>query len=310
MGGGALLLQGWKRILYFNMNNGNKFGTESPEEDLMKLLVEKTISVGHMLSFNEASEDPEMVRPNSYAFYFGSFSEAARTAWFRAKSMMGDSLSRLTEQGYKLAKNLGKSHCATKNRTRKEVDLVSGTQNGEHKGKGSRYTIKEVQEALIAFYGRTGKLPTQNDITYDSGLPSWGTLIKFLGPKTNWIDIIKAENADCVDKDQNLPPVANENVSEKSKPDDTSIGTTNTTAQNKPAPNMPTGDSFEEASEGHGRNINVNKNTPAKITEEPSQKNDDIKVETLRKEQDNLVTIDVKITLPNREKPVSITLTV
>lgn len=75
------------RLIFLNKNNGDVFSTSNPEKDLMDLLIDKTKTLGHMLTFDEASTIPDMVEPNSYAFYFGSFSNAAKLAWFKAKSL-------------------------------------------------------------------------------------------------------------------------------------------------------------------------------------------------------------------------------
>ena len=67
-------------------NNGKSVWANNPEQFLMELLVEKTRQAGHIISFKEASQDPEMVEPNNYAPYFGSFSEATKIAWRKAKN--------------------------------------------------------------------------------------------------------------------------------------------------------------------------------------------------------------------------------
>lgn len=69
------------RLIFFSKNNGELFGVTDPKKDLLDLLVKKTMQCGHMITFDEASADPDMVKPNSYAFYFGSYSVAAEKAW-------------------------------------------------------------------------------------------------------------------------------------------------------------------------------------------------------------------------------------
>lgn len=51
------------------------------DEKLFKKLVEKTKELGRQVSFSEMEEDPEMPNPNLYAYYYGSFSEAAKEAY-------------------------------------------------------------------------------------------------------------------------------------------------------------------------------------------------------------------------------------
>ena len=172
------MLQGWRRLLFFSKNDGNKFSTENPEKDLMDLLIEKTISAGHMLSFEEASKDPEMVQPNNYAYYFGSFGEAAKMAWRRARPPNKKS-DGLTEQGRKLVETLQKTRQITGTPYRREVSWMSELQKKTPRGKNARYTVEEIKEALKEFYNRNGRLPSSKDAKrYDSGLPSWPTLIK------------------------------------------------------------------------------------------------------------------------------------
>ena len=286
------------RLLFFDKNNGDKLSTNSPEKDLMDLLVDRTISAGHMLSFKEASEDPEMVKPNSYAFYFGSFSDAARTAWYKAKA-------NLTKLSVISSRSLEEF-------THKGGETMSEIQQKKHKGKGSRYTIEEVKKVLVNFYERTGRLPTQDDAReYDSGLPSWNTLIKFLGPKTGWADIVGTRNIDQATEAKSLNPT-DENVAKEDR-SAANVGpeTSNTMAMEKPKVGDASlvEDDFEEASEGYGRNTNSEKPL-LKKAKKPQPREDSIKVETLHEEQNNLVTVDIKITLPGKKKPVFITLTV
>ena len=275
------------RLLFFDKNNGDKFSTEKPEEDLLSLLIEKTKACGHMLTFAEASADPEMVQPNSYAYYFGSFSEAAKIAWRRARTSISD-LSGLTEQGVKTVEALKKIRQITGEPYRREVNWMSEFQEKGHKGKGARYTIEEVKEALVSFYNRTGKLPGQNDTKkYDSGLPSWGTLTRFLGPKSGWKAIIGGADA---------TPVPQENVA---------------IAESIPATSNAIVE--EENVEGVAASSPQEETATAETSDLPSavpQSDDDVKVETVQQKRDNLVTIEVKITLPDREKPVFVTLTV
>ena len=189
---------------------------------------------------------------------------------------------------------------------------MSEIQQKKHKGKGSRYTIEEVKKVLLNFYEHTGRLPTQDDArAYDSGLPSWSTLIKFLGPKTGWVNIVGERNADQAAEVKNLNPT-DANVAKEDR-SAASVGpeTSNTIAMEKPKVRNSSSveDNFEEASEGYGRNTN-NEKTAIKKAKKPQPREDSIKVETLHEEQNNLVTVDIKITLPGKEKPVFITLTV
>jgi len=70
------------------LNDGSGFFSDNPKNDSMKLLVEKTIIAGHPLTFDEAKQDAKMIQPNFYAFYYGSFQEAAQMAWGKARSKL------------------------------------------------------------------------------------------------------------------------------------------------------------------------------------------------------------------------------
>ena len=280
------------KLLFFDKNNGDRLSTDNPKKDLMALLVERTEKLGHMLSFAEATEDPEMVQPNNYAFYFGSFGEAAKIAWRKAK-LPNKSSDGLTEYGRKVVESLRKTRQLTGKPYRREVNWMSELQKREYKGKNARYNVETVKESLVDFYNRTGRLPNQSDTRkYDSGLPSWGTMIKFLGPKKSWIAVVGGTDTKTVSQE-------NEAITEVVT---TEIPTT---------PNVATGRTdTEEATTSTPQEETVVVDPPETSFAVPQQSNDGVKVETAHQEQDNLVTIEVKITLPDREKPVLITLTV
>ena len=321
------MIQGWRRLLFFSKNNGDKFGTENPEKDLMDLLVEKTISAGHMLSFQEASNDPEMVQPNNYAFYFESFSNATRIAWLKARPSINGQIGSV-EQTSKTATMSGKTHQHTEIPRRKEVIWMSESKEEKQKGKGARYTVEEVKSVLVDFYSRTKRLPSQKDAQeYDSGLPSWGTLIKFLGPKSGWQAIIDNGQpavggetpSNTAEEEVNLRPdseaiIINEPLetvgsADNAKPIESDDGTLDA------AVHTPSYNDIEEVSEGNGRDARIKEETPQDSSPqyamaEDSVQEDDIKVETTSKEHDSLVTLELKIILPDREKPIFIVLTV
>lgn len=322
------MIQGWRRLLFFSKNNGDKFGTENPEKDLMDLLVEKTISAGHMLSFQEASNDPEMVQPNNYAFYFESFSNATRIAWLKARPSINGRIGS-AEQTRKTATMSGKTHQHTEIPRRKEVIWMSESKEEKQKGKGARYTVEEVKSILVDFYSRTKRLPSQKDAQeYGSGLPSWGTLIKFLGPKSGWQAIIDNGQpavggetpSNTAEEEVNLQPdseaiIINEPLetvgsADNAKPIESDDGTLAATVY------TPSYDDAEEMSEGSGRDTRSTAeetpqdSSPQYAIAEDSVQEDDIKVETTSKEHDNLVTLELKIILPDREKPIFIALTV
>lgn len=312
MKGGICLA--WK--LFFDKNNGDKFGAERPKEDLLALLVEKTKALGRMLTFADASEDPEMVQPNNYAYYFGSFGNAAEIAWRRVRppnSVLGG----LTEQGRKLVKALKRTHQAIEKPCGREVNRMAMVQEEKQKGKGARYTAEEVKIALMDFYNRTGRLPGLKDTQrYDSGLPSWGTMIKFLGPKANWrgvIDSLKTPPSDGVAASREALPVKAEpivaevatadpvKIAETVATPDTSANPVEKSPRHPSVPPQDDYDNAEEISEGCGR-------SNEKVAY--AQEDEDIQVETTCQKQDGFIKINTKISLPDMEKPILVTLTI
>ena len=268
------------RLLFFDKNNGEKFSTENPERDLMDLLIEKTKILGHMLTFTEASEDPEMVQPNNYAFYFGSFGEAAKIAWRRAKPP-DSSPDGLTEYGSKVVEALRKTRQLTGKPYRREVNWMSEFKERKRRVKGVRWTMQEARDALSEFYKQFDRLPSQEDVKHSDILPSWGVLAKYLGPKSEWQAIIDGENVATTTEAKDPLPVCDALSVDV---DDADIQEDET-----PSPGLE---------------------APPNITEEPPQQDDCVEVETSQKGQGDLVTIELKITLPGREKPVLVTLTV
>ena len=50
-------------------------------EELYNFLLAKTEKLGRKPTFAEVKEDQNMPEPNSYAYYFGSFTEATEVVW-------------------------------------------------------------------------------------------------------------------------------------------------------------------------------------------------------------------------------------
>lgn len=249
--------------VYFRLNNGNSRNYTNPKKGLLDLLVRKTISAGHMLTFKEASMDPEMVEPNNFAFYFGSFSESAQKAWREAQAILA--------RGY----------------SQDELEaLASEIEPRETKGGGRsmqvHYDYETVKQKLITFYRRNGRLPSQVETMGNSDLPAYATLLRYLGPKKGWMDIVNSEPAPGVkmstdDKATDEKPHL--------KPNSNSVETDN------PVQIKALASSTEEAD---------------KTTSTESEAN----VETRTHQDGKKVTIEMKITFPEREEPILITLTV
>ena len=172
--------------------------------------------------------------------------------------------------------------------------------------RGKRYTTDDIKRLLVEFYDYNGRLPTVSDTAdCDSKLPGWVTLKKHLGPRSGWLAIVAEEKVvtheteDVVNTDSAVFPTDDANLqSDESTSTEPKMSTDKVTLSCNNA---------EEVSEDCDRapvdNINNDE-------EEVSCRGKDVQVETLRQKQDNLVAIEMKITLPDREKPILITLTV
>lgn len=218
---------------YLPRNDGSQFFSNNPREDLIGKLVEKTISAGHLLTFEETSDDPKMFRPNSYAFYYGSFGEAAQTAWRKAKTILSQKTKEPEEE------------------------------------KSEMFTFEEVKVQLIRYYKKHGRLPTQLEVMSDPNLPSWTTLNKFLGPKSEWGRYIPS----------------------RARPLPQTNGSSN---PSQPTSSLPT---------QYRQPLPVSHPVISKTTD------DAILIEVSEQKDNGDVIIKAKISIPNREKPILVTLT-
>ena len=280
------------RQLTFDRNNGGKYTTGHPEVDLMDLLVVKTAALGHMLTFSEAAADPDMVTPNSYAYYFGSFSEAAKQAWQKVGAMARSGV--LTENACKLIN----SYCNKP--SEKGVNQMSEIIKSKRGGKKPQYSIAELEAKLKDFYAKNGRLPTQTDVRkYNSGLPAWGTMIKFLGPKSSWLDIVEGK-----------PVVTPPEVS-ATDPQATVSEAQPTTETSEPKTTEEP-DNFIEEPDCDDDIINetIEAAFEENIANEDTSEESPIVKSISHTTHGDLVDIEIKITLPDREKPVLINLTI
>ena len=240
--------------IFFEKNDGSYFDTNNPRKDFLNLLIKKTRAHGHMLTFEEARDDPDMIKPNSYAFYFGSFTMAAEIAWSEVRREIGEGVK----------------------------DLVK-----TEDGRGKRYTIVDVRDALLNFYKKTGKLPTQSDARRNNMLPSWTILVKHLGPKSGWQKIV-----------DNVEPVSipyQEGNQSKSFDESVAVITDACEAEDFSTEEKVIGDFCVK-----------DESTETSSSSEDEQ----IKVETSEQKDNESAAIEMKITLPDREKPILITLKV
>ena len=54
----------------------------------------------------------------------------------------------------------------------------------------SHYTFENIKESIRKYYQQNGRLPGQRETGGIPELPSWSTLLKYLGPKSNWDRLI------------------------------------------------------------------------------------------------------------------------
>ncbi len=282
------------RLLFLNKNNGGVIQTERPQEDLMELLIKKTKELGHVVSFSEAKADPGMVEPNTYAYYFDSFGKAAKRAWDRVSSSIEepkesnietvnetedsaqeDTDEESEESDQKSTINDSASSSQETINIQKESpqvlrekEVVRNT--SQNYGRKLNYSTDSIKEQLNDFYERKGHLPSQVDcLKY--GFPSWGTMLKYLGPRENWSDFIEIKAKQEETKPADNTPAASTTLAEH----------TESTATKK-LPEVEIKDSSENG----------------KVEIHHSNKSN------------NSVAIEIKIILPDREGPIVVNLTI
>ena len=79
---------------------------EYKSEQMMEQLVKATREAGHQLSFEEARDNPNLPDPNTYAFFWRTFSKAAEIAWHKVNrgSDEGKTTVKLSPMALALAK--------------------------------------------------------------------------------------------------------------------------------------------------------------------------------------------------------------
>lgn len=183
-------------------SKGGYIDLENPMEELMEMLVEKTLALGHMVSFREACEDPDLVDPNSYAFYYGSFSEATKIAWKKANDPRRDESNKELPNTVTISTPNSKKPSYNKasypkphNYTNPNVykGPLLGKRSEQTRGRTRKYTYEGLKQIIVDFYKETGRLPKQSEVATNANLPSWATLYKILGNREEWYRIIKTE---------------------------------------------------------------------------------------------------------------------
>lgn len=215
--------------IQLSKTKGGYLSFENPKKQLMKMLVEKTRDVGHVLSFREACEDPDMIDPNNYAFYFGSFREAAKLAWKEANGNPQGETNTSQPSTVQIIPNSKKSlpkdqpnRPPTSSGVNMELPLtdleieqfeaedylddepyesdsldssqyLELSSSNKKKSRTQKYTREQLKGQIIAFYRRNGRMPSQTDVASDPNMPSWATLYKHLGHKSEWVKLIPQE---------------------------------------------------------------------------------------------------------------------
>ena len=256
--------------LRITLNDGSGFYSDNPHRDLMDRLIEKTLTAGHMLSFDEASDDPKMVKPNHYAFYYGSFNEASQAAWAKVKAIKAGKDQVEPKRVPKPQRPIEREFPITQNPIEKKAPLSEPKRRRGRKS--SHYTPEIVKAHLLAFYDRFGRLPTQTEVMTDPEMPSWVTLTKLLGPKSGW--------------EQLLPPTPNKEEKHINPPTEQSDDS------------LPSQDDDQSPT--------VEEQEP--ITSEV--KENEVTIDATKYQGNGAIVVEVKISLPDREKPILITLTV
>lgn len=193
-------------------NNGGYLYLNNPKEQLMEMLVSKTRDIGHMLSFREACEDPEMIAPNNYAFYFGSFNEATKRAWKEAQAPRPAIDTSESGKTIPNSKKPPKKDKSPPSINLKSLNSTSRTQ---------KYSFEKVKGIMIAYYKRNGRFPTNTDMMSDPSLPSSATIYKYLGHKREWEKLIPPSlREESAQVEEEKPPTEEDPLKEGSPAND------------------------------------------------------------------------------------------
>lgn len=215
---------------FLPLNNGeNFFVGEDAKTAIYNLLTEKTKNLDHKMSFKEACDDPEMVHPNQYAYFFGSFDKAAEMAWREAQSSTEDdddivikvSSAKLEEMRARQKARKGQEK---EKPQRKPTNYLSWAQRSspwenrkkvrEQKKPPSnpdpsrvKYDRNEVIKNLSEFYYKYGGLPTVAECNLGMhNLPSDTMMRQLFGTRDHWLEIIKENNSHTSSKKENNVP--------------------------------------------------------------------------------------------------------
>lgn len=304
-------------VEWLKFNGGEEYLSGNPVKDLMDLLVEKTRTAGHLLTFKDASLDTGMFRLYHYTKYFVTFEKAAETAWRTVQSEKTEDnvklkfepqpVSKLTKPGHVIIKD---DHPVVKKHDEDEYE------KGGHKMRDyKRYKPGDIEAIVLEFYRKYGRLPEQKDTGTYRNLPSWSTLVKYLGPSRNWkrnfgLDTEEEIVAEATATPEESVVLEDSALSEDSATPEEPVTTEelvvaealSTEPELAPDPKSEPEPIVElEALDPEL----VPEPEPAPTTPPPEE----LKISCEREESDS-VTINLEITIPGRAKPISIILTV
>lgn len=156
-------------MITFKRNDGETFTVVGATKDeLMELLVRKTRKEGHKLSFNDVAVDPEMISPNDFAPYWGSFDRAAEIAWGECEAEFETENSKQPEQI----------------ESTKQPDQSADPEKPVHR---RRVGYRSALNAMKEFYRKNGRFPSLAECKDENNdLPSYGTFYRYFGSRKTW----------------------------------------------------------------------------------------------------------------------------
>lgn len=274
--------------MFIKLNNGKQAFFEVPEEGLMQLLTKKTATMGRLLTREEVKSDPEMAPPNTFAFYFGSFGEAANKAWrmvrthqmplgngeqFGRRSIAQGTMPRpVTRKPFRLPAPKEKASAPVP----AELDAPVNSQRINQQETSQQ---DKIITQLTEYYLKHHKLPSKNDRDCDPNLPSYTTIHRCIGPKRDWLIVIRRKIA------------SDPKLSERF---------TASTDAKKTSTDVTTGVARSERTSGAGL-------VPQSKPSEAAGQDKDVHVETSYQVDDDNYIVKMKIVLPGREKPILVT---
>ncbi len=212
---------------FLPLNNGESFFVgEDAKTAIYDLLVEKTRELGHKMSFKEACDDPEMVYPNQYAYYFGSFGKAAEMAWREAQDGTEDNdddddecivkISSAKLEEMKIRQEKGQKKDKPRERPPRFLSWPKRrTEVGNNKASTPRkspddlnplrvkYGKEKAIEILSEFYQEHDRMPTVAECRLRvHGLPSDETLRQYFGTRKEWLIEVKKNIALSSDEEK------------------------------------------------------------------------------------------------------------